>query len=175
MAATWAISLRSATSVARERSTIGDGLDRRVDPALEGHRVGAGRDVAKALPDHRLGQHGGGGGAVARHVVGLGGDLLGELRPHVLVGVVQLDLTRDGHAIVRDRRGAELLVEDDVAALGTQRHLHGVCERIDSTLERLTGVRSNASILAIAFLASHVIRPGHTRAPGADQQLMYER
>ena len=62
-----------------------DGLDGRVDADLEAHRVGAGGDGAQALVDHGLAEHGRGGGAVTRDVVGLGGDLLGELRTHVLV------------------------------------------------------------------------------------------
>src|SRR5699024_4839334 len=53
-----------------------DGLDRNVDglldAALDVHRVGAGGHVLHAFVDHGLGQDGGGGGAVARGVVGLG-------------------------------------------------------------------------------------------------------
>ena len=41
---------------------LGDGL---VDAALDGHRVGAGGDVAQAFLVDRQGQDGGGGGAVA--------------------------------------------------------------------------------------------------------------
>ena len=65
------------------------------------------------------GQQGGGGGAVAGHVVGLGGDLLDQLRAHVLKGIVQLNLLGDGHAVVGDEGSAELLVQHHVAALGT--------------------------------------------------------
>ena len=91
----------------------GDGL---LDALLEAHRVGAGGDVAHAVVDHRLGEHGGGGGAVAGDVVGLGGDFLHQLGAHVLERVVELDLLGDRHAVVGDGRGAELLVEHDVAA-----------------------------------------------------------
>ena len=106
---------RSARAVVEQ--LLGDGLDGRVDAPLEGGRVGAGGDVAQALADHRLGQHGGGGGAVTGDVVGLGRDLLDQLGAQVLVRVVELDLPGDGHAVVGDGGGAELLVEDDVAAL----------------------------------------------------------
>jgi hypothetical protein len=115
-------------------------LDGGVDAALEAHRVGAGRDRAQALVNHRLRQHGRGRGAVAGDVVGLGGDFLGQLRAEVLERVVELDLTRDGHAVVGDGRGAPLLVEDDVAALGAERHLDGVGEGVDTALERAAGV-----------------------------------
>jgi hypothetical protein len=67
--------------------------------------------------DDRLGEHRGGGGAVAGHVVGLGRRLLQELGAHVGEVVVELDLLGDRDAVVGDGRGAELLVEGDVAAL----------------------------------------------------------
>ena len=125
---------------ASRRSSALTRLDRGVDAALELHRGGAGRDVAQALVDHRLGEHGRGGGAVTGDVVGLGGDLLGELRAEVLVRVVELDLAGDRHAVVGDRGGAELLVDDDVAALRAERHLHRVGERVDAALEAAAGV-----------------------------------
>ena len=73
-------------------------------PRLMLGRVGAGRHVPQALADHRLGQHGGGGGAVAGHVVGLGRDLLDQLGAEVLVRVGELDLLGDRHAVVGDQR-----------------------------------------------------------------------
>ncbi len=119
---------------------LGHGLDRGVDALLQGGRGSARGDVAQALTDQRLGQHGGGGGAVTRDVVGLGRHLLHQLRAEVLVRVVDLDLTGDGHAVVGDGRGAELLVDDDVAALGADRHLHGVGKLVDAALKGATGV-----------------------------------
>ena len=82
--------------------------------------VGAGGQVAVAFLEDRLGQHGGGGGAVAGGVGGLAGGLLDELGAHVLVLVGQLDLLGDGHAVLGDGRGAPALVEDGVAAAGAQ-------------------------------------------------------
>ena len=100
-----------------------DGLDScghgLLDALLQAHRVGAGGDIAKAFLDHGLSQHGGGGGAVTGNVVGLGGDFLDELRTHVLEVVFELDLLGDGDTVVGDRRGTELLLDDDVAALRT--------------------------------------------------------
>ena len=84
---------------------------------------------------HRLGEHRGGGGAVTGDVVGLGGDFLHQLGAHVLEGIVELDFLRDGHAVVGDGRGAELLVEDDVAALRPERDLDRVGQLVDAGLE----------------------------------------
>jgi hypothetical protein len=44
-------------------------------------------------------------------------DLLDHLGAHVLEGIFELDLLGDGDAVLGDGRGAELLVEDHVAAL----------------------------------------------------------
>ncbi|ESP97698.1 DNA polymerase II large subunit [Streptomyces sp. GBA 94-10 4N24] len=118
----------------------GDGGDGGVDALLQGGRGGAGGDVAQALADQRLGQHGRGGGAVTRDVVGLGRHLLDELGAEVLVRVVALDLTGDGDAVVGDGRGAELLVDDDVAALGADGHLDGVGQLVHAALKGATGV-----------------------------------
>src|SRR5581483_12349068 len=43
-----------------------------VDTTLQQHGVRAGRDVTEPLVDDRLGEDGGGGGAIAGDVVGLG-------------------------------------------------------------------------------------------------------
>src|SRR4030095_15868521 len=114
---------------------LDDGGDRLVDAALEGHRVRAGGDVAEALADDGLGEHGGGGGATSRRVGGLGGDFLHHLGAHVLQGVGQFDLFGDGNAVLGDGRGAELLVDDDVPALGTEGDPHRVGELVDAALE----------------------------------------
>ena len=65
----------------------------------------------------RPGEHGGGRRAVTGDVVGLLGDLLDELGADLLVGVLELDLLGDRDPVVRDRGGAPLLLEHDVAAL----------------------------------------------------------
>jgi hypothetical protein len=118
----------------------GDALDGGLDAPLQGHRVGAGGDVAQALADQRLGQHGGGGGAVARDVVGLLGDFLDELGPDLLVRVLELDLLGDGDTVVGDRGGAPLLLQHDVAPARAQSHLHGVSELVHAPLEATTSL-----------------------------------
>ena len=112
-----------------------DRIARLLDAALEQHRVGAGGDHFQTLGDHGVRQHGGGGGAVAGHVVGLGGGFLEELRAHVLVRVAQLDLLGDGDAVVGDGRSAEFLVERDVAALGAEGGGNGGRQDIHARLQ----------------------------------------
>ena len=169
MVATWAISDLSSISLACVLDRLdgrGDGL---LDAPLEAHRVGAGGDVAQALVDQRLGQHGGGGGAVTGDVVGLGGDLLDQLGAHVLERVVELDLPGDGHAVVGDGRGAELLVEHDVAALRAERDLDRVGQLVDAGLEGAAGVLVELQDLG------HVVSYFDDRedvAAGEDQQVL---
>ena len=123
MVPTWAISFLPAVGTEMRLELLDDRLDGPVDAALQLHRVGAGGDVLEPFAEDRLGQHGGGGGAVAGDVGGLGGDLLDHLRAHVLDRIAQLDLLGDGDAVLGDGRRAELLVDDDVPALGAERDL----------------------------------------------------
>jgi hypothetical protein len=118
-----------------QRELLHDGGDSLLDALLEAHRVGAGGHVAQALTDHRLSQHGGGGGAVARDVIGLLGDLFDELRTDLLVRVLEVDLLGDAHPIVGDGRRTPLLLQHDVAALGSKGHLDGVGEDVHPPLE----------------------------------------
>ena len=90
--------------------------------------------------DHGLCQQGGGGGAVACHVVGLGGHLAHQLRAHVLKRIVQLDLLGDGHAVVGDQGRTELLIQHHVATLGTQRDLNGIRQLVDAGFQCFAGV-----------------------------------
>ena len=90
--------------------------------------------------NHRLGQDCRRRGAVARHVISLRGDFLGELGAKVLIRVLQLNFARDGDTVVRDGGSAPLLVDDDVATAWPQRHLYGVRETVDAALKRAPGV-----------------------------------
>ena len=98
---------RPAHRLGHPRQLRCDRRDGLLDAALERHRVGAGGDVLRALAIDRLGQDRGGRGAVAGHVRGLARHLLDHLRAHVLERVLQLDLLRDGDAVLGDRRRPE--------------------------------------------------------------------
>jgi hypothetical protein len=52
----------------------------------------------------------------------------------------QFDFLGDGDAVLGDARGAERLVDDDVAALGAERDLHRVGEDVDAAQHALAGV-----------------------------------
>ena len=125
---------------------LDDRSHRDVDAALEIHRVHAGGDQLEAFLHDRGGEHRRGGGAVAGKIVGLRGDLAHHLRAHVLELVGKLDLLGDGDAILGDARRAVGLVEDDVAALRTERHLDGVVESIDAAQHAVAGVGGEAYI-----------------------------
>ena len=126
---------RIATVSSRD-SEIGDGLDCRLDAPLEPHRVRTGRDVLQALADDRLREHGRRRRAVARDVVRRRRDLPHQLRALVLEDVLDLDLTCDRDAVIRDGRSAELLVQHDVPALRSKRDLDRVGDDVHATLER---------------------------------------
>src|SRR5215468_8361474 len=69
-----------------------NGLDRKIDAALEVHRVHAGGDSLGSFPDDRVSEHGRCSRTVAGLVGGLRGDLAHHLRAHVLELVFELDL-----------------------------------------------------------------------------------
>ena len=134
--------------------------DRGLDALLQDHRVGAGRDVAQALTDHRPREHRRGRGAVTGDVVGLLGDFLDELGADLLVRVLEVDLLGDRDAVVRDRGGAPLLLEDDVAALRAEGDADGVGELVHARLERPAGV------LGVGDLLGHCGEPPGDRGRG---------
>jgi hypothetical protein len=123
------------------------GADGVVDAALDLVGVGAGGDILQALGVDGLGVDGGGGGAVAGVLGGLGGDLLDHLGAHVLVGVVELDLLGDGDAVLGDGGRAEGLLEDDDAAGGAEGDLDGVRELADALEDALAGVGVESDLL----------------------------
>jgi len=140
MAAVAAISCLGLHLLGVVQQRSGHGLDGLLDAPLEGDRVGAGGHVAQTLAHQRLSQHGGRRCAVAGDVVGLLGDLLDQLGTDLLDRVLQLDLLGDGHAIVGDRGGAPLLLEDDVAALRAESDLDGIGQGIHAPFHAATGL-----------------------------------
>ena len=129
---------------------FGNGFNGLVDAALDGHGVAAGGHELHAFAVDGLSEHGGGGGAVAGDVVGLGGHFAHHLGAHVFKLVFELDFLGDGNAVLGDDGGAEGLFDHDVAALGSKGHLDGVGELIHAAGQFFTsfGVKQN-------FFGSH--------------------
>src|SRR5580692_11048156 len=144
---------------------LAHGLDRRLDAALERHRVGAGGDVAQALAHQRLGEHGRRRRAVAGHVVGLLRYFLDQLGTDLLPRVLELDLLGDGHAIVGDRGGAPLLLENHIPALGAEGYLHGVGKLVHAALEAAPGVLVKRDHLRCHWFQSSVAYVRTGRSP----------
>src|SRR5204862_2442679 len=92
--------------------------------------------------------------AVAGDVVRRRRHLAHELRALVLEDVLDLDLTRDRDAVVRDRRRAELLVEHDVTPLRAKRDLDRISESVDAALKRTARI-----LIELQLLVSHVSIP----------------
>src|SRR6185295_18736348 len=87
---------------------VGDhGVYRKVNAALQIHRVHAGGDRLGAFTDDRRGQHGRGGGAVAGSIGRLGGHFAHHLRAHVLELVFKFDFLGDSDAVLGNARRAE--------------------------------------------------------------------
>src|SRR5881628_2565474 len=127
-------------------------VDRLLDTPLQGHRVRARGHVLETPAEDRLGENGGRGRPVARHVRGLGGDLLDHLSPQVLAGVLQLDFLGDGHTVLGDGRAPELLVDDDVPPLRPERDLDGMRHDVDPAQERRAGSLVEQKLLSHGYV-----------------------
>ena len=87
-------------------------------------------------------------------VGGAGRDLADELGAHVLEAVGEVDLLGDGDAVLGDARRAVGLGQHDVAALGAERHLHGIGQQIDPAHHARARVAAEAD-----FLSGHGVTP----------------
>src|SRR5262249_35031096 len=120
------------------------GRNREIDAAPEIHGVHASGYRLAALAHDRLGEHAGRGGSIAGDVIGLRGDFAHHLGAHVLELVLKLDFLRDRDTVLGGARGAERLVDHDVAALGTQGNLYRIGENIDASQHSLAGFAGEA-------------------------------
>ena len=69
------------------------------------------------------------------------------MRAHVLHRILEVDFLGYGHAVLGDGGRTKLLLNYDVAALGTERRLHGVCQRVNAAQDRLTGIFTVQNLL----------------------------
>src|SRR2546429_9891979 len=86
----------------------------------------------------------------------LGRHFLPHLGAHVLNRVFQLDLLRDRHAVLGDRRIPELLVDDDIPTLGAERHLDRLGQLVHAALQPRAGLSVEFQLLCrhVRFLLS---------------------
>src|SRR5215207_9999192 len=140
MVPTWAISSDDFTFLERFSMSLHHLGDGKIDPALQVHRVHAGGDRLRAFAHDGGGEHRRGRGAVAGDVARLGGDLANHLGTHVLELAGELDLLRDGDAVLGHAGRAEGFVEDDVAALRAEGDLHGIGESFDAAEHAVASV-----------------------------------
>ena len=113
---------------------------RLIDAALDRHRIGARGNRFHALAINRLGQNRGRSGTVTGDVGGLRRHLAHHLGAHILQRILQLDLFGHRHTVFGDRRSAEFLLENDIAASRSEGHFHRVGELVDAAQDRLAGI-----------------------------------
>src|SRR5690606_38144840 len=128
-----------------------DGDGGLVDAALQIHRGHAGSDGFQAFVDDGLGQNGRGGGAVTGSVVGLGSNVLDQLRAHVFELVFEFDFLGDGHAVLGDGRCAVAALQNHVAAFRAEGGFYRVSQDVDANQHFLAG-----GVAKFDFFCSHV-------------------
>ena len=89
-----------------------------------------------ATLDQRVGQHDGGGGAVAGDLVGLHRHFAQRPARPCSRTVIQLDLGGDADTVAGDHRRADRPVDHGVHALGAERRLDGRGELGDAAAQR---------------------------------------
>ena len=118
-----------------------------LDAATQHHGIGAGSQILQAFANDGLGQQGGGGGAVAGHVIGLGGNFLDQLGAHIFKGVFQFDFLGDGHAVIGDKGSAVFLIQHHIAALGAHGDLYGIGQNVNTIFQRTAGFFAEFNLL----------------------------
>ena len=104
------------------------------------HRIGSGGNVFQTGTIDGFSQHGGGGGAVTRDIIGSRGDFFNELDSHVFVGVFQFDVFRDGHTVFGHLGSSPAFIEHCISASGTESAGNSLGEFGGSIQETRTGV-----------------------------------
>ena len=110
-----------------------------VDAALEVHGIHASGHGLEAFVHDGLSQHGGRGGAVTGLVGSARSHFLHHLRTHVFELVFEFDFLGHGHAVLGHRGGAKGLIENHVAALGTEGHLDRIGQDVHALEHALPG------------------------------------
>ena len=124
-------------------AAVGDPLHGSVHGELhataEFHGIGSGGHIAQAFANHRLGEHGGGGGAIPRRVLGFGGHLLHQLGAQVFKGVGEFDFLGNRHPVINNVRGAKFLFQHHIAPLGPDGDPHRIGQGINTPLQGVSG------------------------------------
>jgi len=87
-----------------------------------------------------VGQHGGGGGAVAGSIIGFGGGLTDQGDAGVFNVVLQFNFLGDGYAVIDDLGGAELLLKHHIATLRAKGDSHGFGQDVHAPFEGPAGL-----------------------------------
>jgi hypothetical protein len=88
---------------------------------------------------------------------GLRGHLSNHLGAHVLELVLELDFLGDRDAILGDARRTERLFENDIAALGAERHAHRIGENVDAAKHSIASVDGEFDFLGSHFLPPEIV------------------
>mmetsp|Transcript_25244 Transcript_25244/g.40967 ORF Transcript_25244/g.40967 Transcript_25244/m.40967 type:complete len:200 (-) Transcript_25244:61-660(-) len=117
-----------------------------INATFQVHGVHSCHDCLGSLTEDGARQHGGGGGAIPGHVVGLGGHLFDQGRAQVVLLIFELDGFGNCDTILGDLGCSEALLDDHVAALGAQGHGHGIGQSISTLQHGSTGTGAMTNI-----------------------------
>mmetsp|Transcript_42370 Transcript_42370/g.92309 ORF Transcript_42370/g.92309 Transcript_42370/m.92309 type:complete len:228 (+) Transcript_42370:1075-1758(+) len=122
-------------------------LHRRVNAALQVHRVHTRHDCLRALAKDSAGEHSRCGSSITCDVVCLRRDLLDERRTAVHSLVLEFYCLGDGDAVLGNLRCTKALLDDNVATLRPQCHRDSISQSVGAQKHRCTCGRSMADLL----------------------------
>ena len=125
-----------------------------VDAALQVHWVHARCNRLHAFANDCLRQYCCSGRAVTSRVIGLAGHFAQHLRTHIFELVLQFDFLGDGNAVLGDARCAKAFVDDNIASLWTQSHLHRIGKNVYAAQDAFTRIAAEFHVFS-----SHDIFP----------------
>ena len=106
-----------------------------VDTAFEVEGVGTCGHVLQTFSQDGLCQYGSSGGTVTGIIGSFAGHATNELCTGVLESVFEVDFLGHADTVLGDAGGAEFLLDDYIAAFGTEGYLYGIGEGIGSGME----------------------------------------
>ena len=119
--------------------TLDNLLDSGFHATLHEHGVGAGNNSLQAFVEDSLSHDGGSGRAIACHIAGFTSDFAHHAGAHVLVFVFEFNFLGDSNTVFGHCWRTEALLDDDIAPLRPQGHLHSAGKFAHTTAKGLTG------------------------------------
>ena len=129
-----------------------------VDTALQVHGVGTSCHVLQTFANDSLSQYGSSGCTITSIIASLGSHALHQLCTSILEGVCQLNLLCHSNTVLGDVGSTELLLDDNVAALGTESYLYCICQTVHALLHQVASLYVEFNVFCHSFIICLILK-----------------